>query len=436
MVAKQNAKRVVIWGSGFAGVYAYLGLHARFHAHERDIEIVLVSENDYFLFLTLIQDVATGDLLPSNIVYPVRFFPNCCLDRFIEGKVEHINLDTSTITVTERKHLLPNGHADEIQKTELHYDYVISALGSETNYFGVPGAKEYSYPLKNLEDAKRIKNRVIDSFEAAITLENDTDIRDALRFVIVGGGPTGVELAGELADYISRELARAYPRVKGKSEIVLLEGGDRLVPQMDTWFDIKVRQILHDKLHVVVRYNARVTTITGTEVRIGSDILRSRTVLWAAGVKARTVAWTSAIPLEFEKSTGRIKVTEYLSIPGYANVFVAGDQAWIVERETGMPYPMRAQFATREGDVAADNIFNDMYHESPVAFEWKDLGFILSLGKHGALAEVKGIRFSGFPAWWLHRIAYLSKIIGVRAKMRTALEWLLNFFTPRDVTRL
>ncbi len=436
MGAKQNAKRVVILGSGFAGVYAYLGLHARFHARERDVEVVLISENDYFLFLTLIQDVATGDLLPSNVVYPVRTLPNCCLDRFIEGKVTHINLDTQNITIEERRHLLPNGYAPEMQKTELHYDYVISALGSETNYFGVSGAEEYSYPLKNLEDAKRIKNRVLDSFEAANAVSSEEEIRDALRFLIVGGGPTGVELAGELADYVNGELTHAYPRLRGKPEIILLEGGKRLVPQMNEWFDTKVREILSTKLHVTVRYNAQVTNITPTGVQVGTDVIRAHTVIWAAGVKARAVEFGGDKPLEFEKMTGRVKVTSFLSIPGYKNAFIAGDQAWIVDKETGMPYPMRAQFATREGDVAAENIYADMYGEPPVEFEWKDLGFILSLGKHGALAEVKGLHFTGFPAWWLHRIAYLSKIIGIRAKMRTGLEWLLNLFTPRDVNRL
>lgn len=436
MAAKKNAKRVVILGSGFAGVYAYLGLHARFHARERDIEIVLVSEYDYFLFLTLIQSVATGDLLPSSIIFGVHTLPNCCLDRFIQGKVSQINLDTRDITLEERKHLLPNGHEEEVKRIELHYDYVISALGSETNFFGVSGAELYSYPLKNLEDAKRIKNRVIDSFEAADALMDEEEIKDALRVVIVGGGPTGVELAGELADYMNGELTNAYPRLKGAPEILLLQGGDRLVPQMDAWFDTKVREILSNKLHVDVRYNARVTNITPTEVHIGSEVLRSSTVIWTAGVKARNVKFISRTPLEYEKITGRVRVTAHLLIPGFKNAFIAGDQAWIVDKETGISYPMRAQFATREGDNAAENIYNDLYQQPLVEFEWRNLGFILSLGKRGALAEVYGVRFTGLGARLLHHVAYLSKIIGVRAKMRTALEWVLNLITPRDVTRL
>lgn len=436
MSAKPHAKRVVILGSGFAGVYAYLGLHARFHARERDIEVVLVSEFDYFLFLTLIQSVATGDLLPANVTYPVRTLPNCCLDRFIEGKVTHINLDTGDITIEERERLLPNGHNEETKKTQLHYDYLISALGSETNFFDVPGAKEFTYPLKNLEDAKRIKNRVIDSFEEADELTDENDIRNALRFVIVGGGPTGVELAGELADYVNDELTKAYSRLKGKAEIVLLEGGDRLVPQMDEWFDKKVREILSEKLGVHVRYGAKVSNVTERGVCIGEENILSRTVIWAAGVKARKVEFVSREPLEFEKRSERIQVNAHLSIPSHENAFVVGDQAWIVDKETGMPYPMRAQFATREGAVAAENIYNHLYNQPYTEFEWKDLGFIISLGKHGALAQVRGMRISGYPAWWLHRIAYLSKIIGVRTKMRTALEWILNAFTPRDVTRL
>ncbi|TSC62054.1 MAG: NADH dehydrogenase [Parcubacteria group bacterium Gr01-1014_48] len=436
MPAKTNAKRVVILGSGFAGVYAYLGLHDRFHARERDIEVVLVSEFDYFLFLTLLQDVATGDLLPANITYPVRTLPSCCLDRFIEGNITKINLDTGEITIEERERLLPNGQSGETKKTELRYDYLISALGSETNFFDIPGANEFTYPLKNLEDAKRIKNRVIDSFEEADELTDENEIRNTLRFIIVGGGPTGVELAGELADYVNAELTRAYPFLKGKAEIILLEGGNRLVPQMDAWFDKKVCEILSDKLGVHVRYDAKVSDVTQMGVRIGEESILSRTVIWAAGVKARKVDFVSREPLAFEKMSERVKVNAHLSLPTHENIFIVGDQAWIVDKETGMPYPMRAQFATREGDLAAENVYNHLYGQPSTEFEWKDLGFIISLGKRGALAHVMGMRISGYPAWWLHRIAYLSKIIGIRTKMRTALEWTLNAFTPRDVTRL
>jgi len=437
MIEDTRKKNIVILGAGFAGVYAYLGLHARFHGKKECPRIVLVSEYDYFLFLTLLHEVATGNILPASIIHPIRTLPSCCLDRFVEGRATDVDLDAQTVHIKEKEHSLSErSRAGTGEEIELSYDYLISALGSETNFFGVSGASEYAYTLKNLDDAKRIKNRVIDSFEAAERLSEEKEIRDQLRFVVVGGGPTGVELAGELADYINDELYRVYPHVRGKAEILLAHAGDRLVPQMDAWFDRKIRDIFTRKFGIALRLHAVVERISKTGITIAGEEVRSHTVVWAAGVKAREVDFRAQRMVEYEEKTKRVKVNNHLQLPSYTNCFVVGDQAWIFDKEQGVPYPMRAQFATKEGDAAAENIARLEDGRPCAEFEWKDLGFILSLGKGGALANILGMHVSGPLAWFLHRIVYITKIVGIRAKMRTALEWTLNLFTARDITRI
>ncbi len=437
MSAFSRAIRVVILGSGFAGIYAYLGLHKRFHG-KKQLEVTMVSRRDYFLFVTLLHEVATGNLMPFDIVQPIRSLPHCCLDRFIEGFAVGADLDRRMLTIDKREmYVAPHEHiSPQSSRMELSYDYLISALGSETKFFGVEGASDHALTMKNLDDARAFKNRVIDTFEHADDLRSPDEQKKELCFAIVGGGPTGVELAGELADYMNNELARAFPRLKGFARIVLIQGPDRLVPQVDPWFGGRAEAILKKKGNVEFLFDKRVTKISQEGVYMGDEFLPCRNVVWTAGVQANRLDAQSEHELEYEGRNGRVKVNAFLQLPSYKNVFVAGDQAWVYDKESNRAYPMRAQFAQREGDLAAENVRRMIAGEALKEFEWRDQGFILSLGKGGALAEIYGIKLSGAFAWFLYRAAYGSKIVGARAKLRTALDWLLNFFFPRDVSKV
>jgi len=432
-VKNSNSTRIVILGSGFGGVYSYLNLHKKLHGNT-DVEVVMVSENDHFLFLPLLHEIAIGNLPESSIRQPVRTMPQCCLDRFITGQVHGVDFDNQTIHY-DRIIDADNDNGATTEDT-LSYDYLVSALGSDTNYFGTPGAEQHSLPLKRLQHARDIKDRVVDQFEKAQTITDEDKLESALRFVIVGGGATGVELAGELGGLLEQELAQSFPRLCEHASVHLYESGDRLVKRMDSWFSRKVESILTRKKPITVHFGQRVQEVRPNGVSVGDEFVLAETTMWTAGVRAQKLDISAQKDVALEPKTDRVHVSDCLHIPNYPNVYVVGDQAWIKNAETGQPYPMRAQFAVREGQVAAENIARELRGDGGCQkFAWKDKGIILSLGEGGALAQIYGYHFSGFIAWWLYRLVYLAQIPGLQYKMRTFVEWMMNYFNPRDISK-
>jgi NADH dehydrogenase len=429
----RNVTRIVICGSGFGGVYTYMNLHKQLHGRD-DIEVIMVSEDDHFLFSPLLHEVAVGNLPPHSITQPARTVPQCCLDRFITGEVHAFDPDNKTI----RYDRLPDdaNTKDVIEEDTLSYDYLVMALGSDTDYYGTPGAEDYALPLKRLDDASAIKNSIVQQFEKAQRIEDRHEKKSALRFVIVGGGATGVELAGELGDLFENEMHESFPRLCELASIHLYEGGDRLLGQMDEWFSQKVETILDKREHVHIHTNTLVEEVYDHGVLANTEMMYADTVMWTAGVKAQALHIAASKQVATEPRTGRIHVTDCLHLQAYPNVFVVGDQAWIKNKETGQPYPMRAQFAVREGQTAAKNIKAALSGSPCTEFYWRDKGIILSLGKGGALAKVYGYHFSGIAAWIIYRLVYLMQIPGLRYKFRTLVEWIGNLFGPRDISKI
>lgn len=434
---KEGSKKIVILGAGFAGIYAYFNIHKHFHG--KDVSITLISEHDYFLFVTLLHEVATGSLLPLSITQSIRSLSLCCLNSFIQGSVSTVNVDSKKIIVCRKPYeTSKQSNLDDKKEllTEVEYDYLISALGSAPNFFNTPGASEHAFTLKTQEDAKRIKNRFIDNFALANEISDPKQQSNLLHMAVIGGGPTGVEVAGEMADYMNHEMNRIYPRLKGKSKISIYQSGETLLPQVNDWFGKKTEEILCKKMNIEVCFKTRVTEITSDSIKVGEKEIPSGLTIWTAGVKAQEIQIESEKKVEKEERTGRIKVNSNLQLENYPEVFVIGDQAWVYDKEKGVPYPMRAQFAQRQGVAAAENLNALIHHRPLIEFAWKDQGFIVSLGKGGALAEVFGFKISGPFAWWVYRTVYASKIVGWRAKLRTIMEWTLNLFFPRDVSKL
>jgi len=258
-----------------------------------------------------------------------------------------------------------------------------------------------------------------------------------LRFVVVGGGPTGVEISGEIADLIQDELYDSFPKLRGLANVLLIERGDQLLKKgVHEWFGERAERILHEKFSVYVLHNTAVEEVTEDGVQTDHAFIPAGMVLWSAGVKARSVLMIGEKNIEKEEKMERIKVGATLQIPAYKNVFVIGDQAFVCNTNKSQAYPMRAQFAVREGRTVGENIAQLIYDRPLREFRWQEKGMIVSLGKGGALAEIFGMRFSGPAAWLIYRGAYLSSLLGWRARLRTALEWTLNMFLPRDVSKL
>lgn len=431
----ENLKRIVIVGTGFAGMYAYMELHKILH-DRKDVFITLLNKNDYFLFVPMIHEVAVGNLRPGSITQSLRVLPQCCLDDFIEGEVFATDLDGQKITYKNTH--ITDSHDNHIKGGVISYDYLILAPGSTTNFFGVPGAREYSITLKDINDAKKIKNHILHRFEEAQSLESEGEKRRILKFVIVGGGPTGVELAGEIADIFNKELKDIYPDLYPLSSVVIIQSGSQLISSRDVWFANKTQEILEKKKKVKILLNTRVTKVNQNSVEFGDgEKINAGTIIWTAGIKAHNLELSAIKGVDYESRSNRVKTNRLLQIPNYKNVYAVGDYAWVPLKDGNGAYPTRAQFATHQGKIAAKNISTEIFKDNKFKeFDHKDQGFIVSLGKNGALANVFGINFSGFIAWWVYRTAYLFRIVGTRAKLRTALEWTLNLFLPRDLTEL
>src|SRR3989344_74850 len=430
--------RVCIIGAGFGGVSTYVELHRRLHG-TGTLEVTLIGEHDSFVFIPMIHEVAPGGLAPESVIQPVRTLPQCCVRRFVEGRATLIDADRKIVfaeqnrlAATDDDHLSPARDFVEVP-----YDVLVLATGSETNYYDVLGAREHASDLKSLRDAADIRNRIIESFQDAEREDDPARQRDILRFVIVGGGPTGVELAGELSDLIAGELTEAFPHLKNIATVFVIErGGVLLKDGIDPWFAERAEKILHAKLGVYVLYNTSVSEVTDYGVKTDHGFIPAETVIWAAGVKARALTTRAVKQIEREARTGRIKVNEFLQVPSYPDVFVVGDQAWAADAEDGQAYPMRAVFAVAQGRHTGRNIARRIAGRPLVRFYYADKGFIMSLGKHGALARVFGVKLSGFPAWFVYRLAYIDKAVGWRAKLHLLIEWTLNVFVPRDISKL
>ncbi len=410
---------------GFAGYQAYRTLHDLLR-EEDNVEITAIDSSDSFVFIPMIHEVATGLLMPDSITHHLRDTPQRFARDIIEGKVLSLDADAKTLTIARAE-----GFTDT-----LSYDTLVLAMGSRINFFGVPGAEEHAFPLNTLPDAKKIKNRLIEMFDMADATTDPAERKELLRFVVVGAGATGVELTGEIADALSKELRDLFPHLHEHAEVVLIDRGTQLLSQMDEWFGEKVMRILEKKKNVKIILEAGAEKIIPEGITTNKGFFASRTVLWCAGIVSTSLPMSSAQTIPIDERTKRIIVTPELFVETKPDIFVVGDQAEIVNPKTGKPYGMRAQFAVREGRTAARNIIARLRGKRLSSFSWQEHGIILSLGRGGALAKVFGFKFSGFIAWLIFHTAYLTALVGVRAKCRTALEWVLDLFSPRDFSKV
>jgi NADH dehydrogenase len=418
--------KIVILGGGFGGVYTLKYLHKFFHKHtlyqskaryragiNEDVKLVLVNKKNYFLFTPLLHEFATGSVSLENLVEPIREIIRCCDYEFIHGEVKRIDLENKIVEVNESK---------------LDYDYLVIALGSKTNFYNIPGAEENSFTLKSLDDAIRLRNHFIHMFEIA---SKDKD-EGLLTFVIVGGGATGVELAGEMSDYFYKTFSKFYPKeIISKVKIILIEKGNELIPQ----FSSKLRKIA---LEVLKKKNVEVILGKGVK-EVGKDfiklddetIIKTKTVIWTAGVEPNLPDIVGNIEKD---NKGRLIVNEYLQVKNYDNVFALGDVCCFIQNQR--PLPQLAQVAVRQAKAVAKNIFNLIKNKPLEKFVYKHQGDLISLGRFFAIGEIKNFTFSGFFTWILWRGVYFSKMISNKDKIKILIDWLLDLFYPRDITEI
>lgn len=410
------AKRIVILGAGVAGAQVIKHVHNSFH-HDQDVSLTVIDRNNYSAFVPMLHEAATGSVQMHDLTYPIRQIIQCCLEHFHQANVEAIDLEQRIIKTSQG---------------EVYYDYLVVALGADNNFFNVPGAAEHCLTLKTMQDAVRLRNHLIDAFEEVAKLhKQDLQRKAKLNFVIVGAGYTGVEIAGQLADLFKKEFRDFYPEIHASEpKITIVQAVDRILPIFKEKNSRKAHYRL-EKLGVEILTNTKVTSVTSEGVCLDNGrVIPSHSVIWASGIKARGSQFFSEEMLH----KSRVKVKSTLQLFDHPEVFVLGDLAAVMEGNG--PHPQTAQVAFEQAKVVGENMTNLINYEPLKAFHYKHKGDLVVVGNNWAIAEIKGIAFTGFPAWWLRRIIYLQGLFSWSDRIRTIFDWIMNLFTKRDTTRL
>lgn len=404
-------KRVIIIGAGFAGLKT-----ARMLAN-KTVDVLLIDRNNYHTFTPLLYQVATCGLDPSAVAYPVRsIFADALNVQFLLGEVQNIDTEAQSVLIQSKT----NGTRQE------SYDYLFVAAGSKVNYFGNESVKNNSFALRDLNDSITLRNHILRLFEKAAWTQND-EIRETLMtFVVVGGGPTGLETAGALYELYNNVLDAEYDKHDNmQAKVILLEAMDDVLAP----YPEKLRKSAKEQLQslgVEVRTGAFVEEVGSDFVtlRDGSTIHTS-TVVWSAGVKGNPLAEMLDVELE---SGSRIPITESMEIIGLKNVFAAGDIAYLIEPQTGKPYPGMIPVAQQQGEVVAKNILHDINSETYETFKYFDRGSMATIGRSRAVAWVfNKIEVTGFLAWvsWLG--LHLLVLMGMRNRAQVFLNWVWSY---------
>jgi len=400
---------IVILGGGFGGLYAAK------HLKRADARITVVDRRNFHLFQPLLYQVATAALNPSDIAYPIRavlaHHPNT---NVILGEAIGVDVDRKMVKLTD---------------SEIAYDYLIIATGATHSYFNHPEWARTAPGLKTIEDALEIRRRVLLAFEAA-ERETDRDKQRAwLTFVIVGGGPTGVELAGALSEIARHTMVRDFRTINPSSaRVVLLEGKDRVLPVYPPDLSQKAAKQLR-ALGVEVITGAMVTNVDAESVRVGETTIPTHTVLWAAGVQASSLSRTLGAPLD---RAGRVLVNDDLTLPNHPEVFVIGDLATLKT-----PVPGVAPAAIQEGVHTARNIQRLMRGEKTLPFHYRDKGSLATIGRRAAVADFgRRAHVSGFPAWFAWLAIHIFFLIGFRNRVLVILQWAWAYVTYQRGARL
>ncbi len=403
-----NKIKIIIVGGGFGGVYTAKYLKPLIKSGFA--EVTIINKDNYFLFTPLLHEVATGGLSSTSVVEPIEEILRGMGVNFIQDEVISIS--------TNRKEIATG------TKT-LSYDYLVISSGAETNYYGTPGARENTFTLKSLSDAISIRRTLLDNCRKASTMKDEDEKTKTLSSIIVGGGPTGVELAAELIEFMHETLCSYYKMCgfsKNHMKVNLVAASKDILPQ----FPIKLQSIAHKELlnkGVNVMVDTAVTSVESGKITLknGNSIV-ANTIIWVAGVKPKLPNMEG---VELEKS-GRIKIDEYLRVK--EDIFALGDVSGTL--------PMLAQVAVQQGRNVAHNIILTVSDKPLIPFKFTEKGLLVSLGQWYAAGKIFGITLKGPMMWWLWRTIYLFNFHSWRNRVKIATEWTINLFSPRDITEV
>ena len=417
-MADAPRKKVVIVGGGFGGVYTALELDKWLFRHP-EVDVTVVNRDNFFLFTPMLHEVAASDLDITNIVSPVRKLVSNM--EFFDGDVEKVDLPARTVTVSHG-----DGHTHE-----LPYDHLVLAPGSVTNFFNLPGLEERAITMKSLGDAIALRNRMIEQLEEAETECGAPDRDHLMTFVVAGGGFAGVETIAGMNDFVHQALP-FYPHIpREKVRFILVHPGEVILPELSE----KLGRYAQRKLEargVEIRSKTKVSCVTerGVCLSDGTEV-NAATIIWTAGTQPNPLVRT--LPCRTEK--GRVCVDENLQVAGFPGVWALGDCALVPDPATGGFHPPTAQHAIRQGKVVARNILGALRGERPRPFRFKTIGQLASLGRRTGVAQIFGINFSGFVAWWMWRTIYLMKLPRLEKRLRVAIDWTWDLIFSKDLVK-
>jgi NADH dehydrogenase len=410
---------VVIVGGGFGGLDA-----AREFAGA-PVRVTLLDRHNYHLFQPLLYQVATAALSPGDVASPIRWI----LRR--QKNVQVLLAQAERVDPNARLVWISESEAHESHESSLPYDYLILAAGSTHAYFGHPDWSARAPGLKTLDDALEIRRQVLLAFEAAERETNEAAQRRLLTFVIVGAGPTGVELAGALGEIARQALRQDFRSIRPETaRIILLEGGPTVLSTFPESLRQKARASL-ERLGIDVRTNAVVTAVDRDGVKVGDEHIAAETVIWAAGVAASPLAQSLGVPLD---RVGRVLVEPTLAVPGHPEIFVVGDLCSL--QQDGRPLPGVAQVAMQGGRHAAKNVLRAIRGEPLVPFRYHNLGNMAVIGRGSAVADIGPVKASGFFAWLFWLFLHIFWLIGFRNRLAVMIEWAWSYITMQRGVRL
>jgi NADH dehydrogenase len=414
-------KRILILGGGFAGAYTALHLEKQL-ASAPDVEIVLVSRENFVLFTPMLHEVAGADVAVTDIVQPLRKMLR--RTRIAIGCIEVIDLANKQVRVRS------DGLARAFDFT---YDQLVLALGAVTNFYHTPGLEEHALTMKTLGDAILVRNRVIDALELADNQLDETERKTTLTVVVAGAGFAGIETAGAVNDFL-REGMKFYPHLKENMvRVVVVDPGDHILPELG----ISLGRYAQERLGrrgVEIRLKTKVAGYDGKEVTLDDGTkIATRMLIWTAGITPPPLL--ASLPCAIQR--GRIVANDCLQVPNSPGVWALGDCALVPDPlNPGKFYPPTAQHAIRQAATLAGNIAAAMRGQAPQPFKFKIIGLLATIGRRHGVAEIFGLHFSGIIAWWLWRAIYLSKLPGIQKKVRVALDWTLDLIFSKDLVQL
>ena len=413
-IPASSKKRLVIVGGGFAGLTLAQKLA------KSDLQIVLIDKNNYHQFQPLFYQVAMAGLEPSSIVFPLR--------------KTFQNRDNVFIRVTEVESVDAAKNEIKTPLGNLSYDYLVLAIGADTNFFGNERLAEKTIPMKSVSEALYLRNAILGDYEKALTTTDYEERQGLIDIVIVGGGPTGVEVAGALAEMKKYVLPKDYKELDcGEVDIHLLQGGDCLLKGMSENASEGAKKFLTD-LGVDVKLNARVTDYDGEYVYTkDGEKIRADKVIWAAGITGNKV---KGLPEDALTWGNRIKVNRFNQIEGFENIFAVGDISFMTEEEYPEGHPQVAQVAIQQGNNLAKNIKKLLKQKPLKPFSYKDLGSMATIGRHRAVVDLPSWKFKGLFAWMVWLGVHLFQLIGVKNKLFVFINWVWNYMTYDQSLRL